>query len=74
MGVKTFLFSFTFEMDGIDQHEEHIGWQSRQEVSHLSLGRLLHPLVDLLQALQHSWVRVVKPLGLVHEVLLWLKP
>lgn len=44
--------SFTFEVDSVDEHEDHIGRQSGQEVSHHSLRFILHPVVYPLQALQ----------------------
>ena len=42
-------------MDSIDEHEEQIGGQSRQEVGHHSVCCVVHPVVYLLQALQDRW-------------------
>lgn len=45
---RSLLERFTFEVDSIHEHEHHIVWDTLQEVGDVTIGSILHPLVDLL--------------------------
>ena len=38
---------FTFEENSVHEHEHHVIWNTFQEVGDVTLGGVLHPLVDL---------------------------
>lgn len=46
-GTRVHTWGFTFEVDSIHEHEHHIMWDALQEVGDVTIGGVLHPLVDL---------------------------
>lgn len=38
----------TFEVHSVHEHKHHVMWNTFQEVGDVTIGDVLHPLVDLL--------------------------
>lgn len=39
----------TFEVHSVDEHKNHIMWNTFQEVGDVAIGGVIHPMIDLLQ-------------------------
>lgn len=45
----------TFEVHGIHEHKHHVMRNTFQEVGNVTVGDVLHPLVDLFHRDQRDW-------------------